>query len=64
MNNIWLASGIGLLMMGAAWAQETPPVAFNIGGGFNQTLGGTGQRLNKGGISTAASGSTLARMSD
>jgi len=48
MRSISLASGIGLLMIGAAWAQETPPVAFNVGGGFTQTLGGTGQRLNNG----------------
>jgi opacity protein-like surface antigen len=43
-----LTSGIGLLMLSAVSAQETPPVAFNVGGGFTQTLGGTGQRLNNG----------------
>lgn len=48
MKAISLASGIGLLLIGAVSAQETPPVSFNIGGGFTQTLGGTGQRLNNG----------------
>jgi opacity protein-like surface antigen len=48
MKNISLIAGIGLVMVSALSAQETPPVAFNVGGGFTQTLGGTGQRLNNG----------------
>ena len=48
MKGITLASGIGLLMIGALSAQETPPVAFNVGGGFTQGVGGTGRRLNTG----------------
>lgn len=47
MKKISLAS-VGLLMIGAVSAQETPKVAFNLGAGFTQTLGGTGSRLNNG----------------
>ena len=48
MKRISLASGIGLLMIGALSAQETPPVAFNVGAGFTQGVGGTGRRLDTG----------------
>jgi len=48
MKGITLASGIGLLMVGALSAQETPPVSFNVGGGFVQGLGGSGRRLDTG----------------
>ena len=48
MKSISLASGIGLLMIGALSAQETPRVSFNVGGGFTQTLGRAGARLNNG----------------
>ena len=42
------ASVIGLLAAGVLHAQETPPFAFNVGGGFTETLGATGERLNNG----------------
>jgi hypothetical protein len=48
MKGISLASGIGLLMVGALSAQETPRVAFNVGGGFTQGVGGSGRRLDTG----------------
>jgi len=48
MKGITLASGIGLLMVGALSAQETPPVSFNVGGGFVQGVGGSGRRLDTG----------------
>jgi len=48
MRNILLASGLGVVLMGAAAAQETPPFAFNIGAGFTTPVGGTGTRLNNG----------------
>src|SRR5262249_2849300 len=48
MTSISLASGIGLLMIGALSAQETPPVSFNVGAGFTQGVGGSGRRLNTG----------------
>jgi hypothetical protein len=35
-------------MAGALCAQETPRVAFNVGGGFTNPLGRTGSRLNNG----------------
>jgi opacity protein-like surface antigen len=43
-----IASGIGLLLAGAVFAQETPKFTFNIGGGFTQPVGETGARLNNG----------------
>ncbi len=48
MKGITLASGIGLLMVGALSAQETPRVSFNVGGGFVQGVGGSGRRLDTG----------------
>ncbi len=39
---------LGLLGAISALAQETPRFAFNVGGGFNQPLGSTGSRLDKG----------------
>lgn len=48
MKNILLASGIGLLMVGAVAAQETPRFAFNVGAGFTTPTGGSGRRLNTG----------------
>ena len=48
MKHVLLMSGIGLLLAGAASAQETPPFAFNIGAGFTTPVGGTGTRLNSG----------------
>jgi hypothetical protein len=48
MKNIFLASGIGVLLIGAISAQETPRATFNVGGGFTQTLGATGRRIDPG----------------
>lgn len=48
MKNLLLASGVGLLLVGALNAQETPRVAFNIGAGFTNPVGETGTRLNTG----------------
>lgn len=48
MKNILLASGIGLLLVGAVSAQETHHFTFNAGAGFTTPLGGTGTRLNTG----------------
>jgi len=48
MKSISLALGLGLLMVGVLSAQETPRVAFNLGGGFTQGVGGSGRRLNTG----------------
>ena len=48
MKGISLASGIGLLMVGALSAQETPRVALNVGAGFTQGVGGSGRRLDTG----------------
>src|SRR5438046_5038932 len=48
MKNILLASGIGLLLVGVVSAQETPPFALTIGGGFTTPVGKTGTRLNNG----------------
>ena len=48
MKKILLAFGVGTLLAGAINAQETPPFAFNIGGGFTNPVGGTGTRLNTG----------------
>src|SRR5579864_3454361 len=47
-KNILLASGIGLLLMGAVSAQETPRFTFNVGAGFTQPVGATGKQLNDG----------------
>src|ERR1041385_2812865 len=48
MKSIFWASGIGLLLIGAVSAQETPPFAFNVGAGFTEPVGGTGRRLDAG----------------
>jgi hypothetical protein len=48
MKNIALASGIALLIMGCASAQENSGVAFSIGGGFTTPLGNTGRNLDDG----------------
>jgi len=41
-------AGVGLVLAGVLSAQETPPFAFNVGGGFTEPLGNTGTRLNRG----------------
>jgi len=43
-----LASGIGLFLAGAVFAQETPKFAFNVGGGFTEPVGRTGTKLDTG----------------
>jgi opacity protein-like surface antigen len=43
-----IASGIGLLLAGAVFGQETPKFTFNLGGGFTQPVGRTGDNLNTG----------------
>jgi hypothetical protein len=48
MKTLLFASGMGLLLMSAVQAQETPRFAFNAGAGFTQGVGGTGQRLDPG----------------
>ena len=48
MRNLFLASGMGLLLIGAVSAQETPPFAFNVGAGFTQAPGSSGRRLDPG----------------
>lgn len=45
---ISLIAGLGFLTAGVVSAQETPPVAFNIGAGFTQPVGTTGTRLDNG----------------
>jgi opacity protein-like surface antigen len=47
-KHTFLASGIGLLLAGAVFAQETPEFTFNVGGGFTRPVGETGGRLNTG----------------
>ena len=39
---------VGLMAAGSVYAQETPPLAFNVGAGFTTPVGGTGTRLNTG----------------
>lgn len=48
MKRIYWASGMGLLLIGAISAQETPPFAFNVGAGFTTPVGGSGRRLDSG----------------
>src|SRR3954447_8762151 len=48
MKKIAIASCVGLMMVGALSAQEFSHFAFNIGGGFTQAVGNTGQRLDVG----------------
>lgn len=48
MNNTLLSSAVGLLLIGASSAQETPRFAFNAGGGFTETLGATARRIDPG----------------
>jgi len=48
MKKIAIASCVGLMMVGALSAQEFSHFAFNIGGGFTQAVGDTGQRLDMG----------------
>jgi opacity protein-like surface antigen len=50
------ASGIGVLLAGAAFAQETPKFAFNVGGGFTEPVGRTGTKLNTGWNVSAGAG--------
>lgn len=40
--------GVGLLATMSLSAQETPRVAFNVGGGFTRPLGSTGRQLDNG----------------
>ena len=56
MKHTLLASGIGLLLGGVIFAQETPKFAFNLGGGFTEPVGGTGTRLNTGWNLSAGAG--------
>jgi hypothetical protein len=46
MKNILWSSSVGLLLIGAVGAQETPRFAFNVGGGFTETLGATAKRID------------------
>jgi opacity protein-like surface antigen len=48
MKDILVACGVGLLLIGAVSAQETPKFAFNVGGGFTEPVGRTGGHLNTG----------------
>ena len=48
MKHTLIASGVGLLLAGAVFAQETPKFAFNVGGGFTEPLGRTGSNLDTG----------------
>ena len=48
MKKIAIASCVGLMMVGALSAQEHSHFAFNIGAGFTQAVGDTGQRLDLG----------------
>ena len=48
MKNLFWASSVGLMLIGAISAQETPHFAFNVGGGFTETLGATGRRIDPG----------------
>ena len=48
MKSTLFTCSIGLLLMGAASAQETPKFTFNVGAGFTTPVGGTGTRLNNG----------------
>jgi len=47
-KRISFITGVGLLAVGILSAQETPRVAFNIGGGFTEPLGHTGTKLDNG----------------
>lgn len=48
MKSIALASGIALLVLGLASAQENHGVAFNVGAGFTTPLGRSGSTLDEG----------------
>jgi hypothetical protein len=48
MKKIAIASCVGLMMVGALSAQEYSHFAFNVGAGFTQAVGDTGQRLDLG----------------
>jgi hypothetical protein len=59
MKNLFWASSVGLVLIGAISAQETPPFAFNVGGGFTETLGATGRRIDPGWNFDAGAGYTF-----
>ncbi len=48
MKTIAIVTTIGLVALGAASAQETSHLAFNIGAGFTTPVGGTGRYLDTG----------------
>jgi hypothetical protein len=48
MKTIISTSCFALFLAGALAAQETQHLAFDIGGGFTQTVGGTGRNLDNG----------------
>ncbi|MBZ5675644.1 MAG: porin family protein [Acidobacteriia bacterium] len=56
MKRTLLASGIGLLVAGAVFGQETPKFAFNLGGGFTEPVGRTGTKLDTGWNISAGAG--------
>jgi opacity protein-like surface antigen len=56
MKHALLASGIGLWLAGAVFAQETPKLTFNVGGGFTEPLGRTGTKLDPGWNISAGAG--------
>jgi len=56
MKQLYFALGIGVLLAGAACAQETPKFAFNLGGGFTEPVGRTGGHLDTGWNLSAGAG--------
>jgi len=56
MKSLSLASGLGLLLMGTVHAQETSHFAFNVGAGFTESVGRTGDRLDPGWNVSAGAG--------
>jgi hypothetical protein len=48
MKTLALATGLGVLAMGAASAQEVSHFAFSVGAGFTTPVGNTGRQLDEG----------------
>jgi len=48
MKTLALATGLGMLAMGAASAQEVSHLAFSVGAGFTTPVGNTGRQLDDG----------------
>ncbi len=48
MKHTLITFGLGLLLAGAAGAQETSKIALNVGAGFTTPVGSTGTQLNTG----------------